>query len=243
MHSVFCFAFTFILFSMSVAIDTNIKSNNNKRETDQHMTDHEGAWSPWLHALSPVLKVDGSWYIRDEVSLDRTKLLTTKIGGIYEIGVKWKNEGSIYCFYVGRATKVRQSAKGITLRGRLYSNYAHNGGDFRYELDEFLSRGFHVYFRFITLTTVTECVQLERKLYTTYDYAFNKADSPTPYRSPNQVLFPCPVTGNMIPMLPYIDHMVLNEEEQKVYDQIQILLQTIKDPKQKQKIINRISVQ
>lgn len=198
---------------------------NPKRELSN--TDQEVKWSEWLHALSPIKK--NQWWLRDEINLNKNGVLKTTGGGIYEIGVRSADEGEIICIYVGRATKVRKDVKGVTLRARIYSGYGWNGSDFRYELNEYLENGCHIYVRVCYLSTVTECIETEAYLFQTYDYAHNKAGSLTPYRPPDKVLLKKNV---------FLLESLLNQET-NIIEQIKQLLANL-DAKQKQNILKAI---
>lgn len=221
-----------------------------KREIHENLTDtqfiksstNDYKWTEWKHAISSSINPDTNWYTRDEKTLN-LRILPTTIGGIYEVGVKYKDQGDIYCVYGGRAHKVRKTAKGTTLRARLYYGYARNGSDFRSELEEFLGRGFHVYFRWIVLHTVTECKDMEKMLFKCYDYAFNKVDSPTPYRKPDQVLYYDTKTNTYISLIKYVDSL-LDDEQIKIKKQIQnILFQNISTSFIRKQILNQLLIE
>ena len=178
-----------------------------KRELDIHLSDNDAKWNEWRHAISPI--VHKAFWLRDEVGLG-SDVLPGDIGGCYEIAVQSNGIGPLYCIYVGRAQKVHKNIKkGTTLRKRLHNGYAHSGSHISNELDQFLSRNFHVWMRWCICTTVTECLSLEVELIKKYDYAINKIDSLCINRFPKQVL--CKI-GDTIKYLFYHVEFGSNQE-------------------------------
>jgi hypothetical protein len=195
-----------------------------KREIDPHLTDKECAWTEWTRGLIPVLNESGNWYTRDEVSLgsryDKIKPLSTTVAGIYEYGARYKDQGDIICVYVGRAHKVNKNSTGCTLRARIYSGYCKNGSDSRYELGEYLKRGFHIYFRWCPLLKITEIKQLEIHLLQNYDYAFNTEHSISSYRKPEHVMH----ASEKITLFEYIESLSdFNAEQLNLLEQVKLL--------------------
>jgi hypothetical protein len=133
-------------------------------------------WGQWRRGLTPVLRPNGKWYLRDETSLNRDTGLPCGIGGVYEIrATKGASMANWRVVYVGRATKVDKEAKGSTLRERIYQGYCHDGSHLRSKLQPYLESGHEIWFRWIVVGGSTEdAIVLEKHLLGKADYAINK---------------------------------------------------------------------
>lgn len=128
------------------------------------------SWSMWIRGISPR-KTKAGWFERDEVAF---KALPTKGGGVYEIatGLDLGEAVTVYC---GRATEVNPSARGVSLRRRLFSDYALSGGHKHLVMRQALEKGESVFFRWMILQSVFACTEMEAKLVRENDYVWNSA--------------------------------------------------------------------
>lgn len=138
----------------------------------------EGAYNgSWVRGLESI--PNGQWFARDDDKL-KIDVLKGHTGGVYEIGL-WPHADlppespQAICVYVGRATKVRDDAKGQTLRSRIFSEYCRNGSHLANQLREYLKEGFDVYFRWRTFDLVTAAIEYEILLLDSFNYAFNSS--------------------------------------------------------------------
>jgi hypothetical protein len=128
-------------------------------------------WSPWVHAIAP--EPSGLWFARNDKALSLS-VLPQSTGGMYEWAVAPDAKASaLFVAYGGIATRVRD--RGVSLRTRIYTQHAAGVSNIRDLLRAHLERGWHVHVRWLALSKVEQCRDVEHTLLTAFDYAWDRS--------------------------------------------------------------------